>query len=65
MGKAAKEQHLRLRELSNEEKRKSQNRKRPRWVDCFSFDVPALFNGDRNEGWARRLKEKLIISWNL
>jgi len=65
MGKIAEEQYLRLGKLLNEEKKKIRNRKKPRWVDCFTFGVPALFNDKRNEDWARKMKEKIAISQSL
>ena len=56
MGKHGFERFFRLRELVGLEKIKRARRKKPRWADCFSRELPVLYGSQQTQDWARRLK---------
>lgn len=56
MGKRSFERFYRIRELVNLEKIKRARKKKPRWADCFSRELPALYGGQLTQDWVSRLK---------
>jgi hypothetical protein len=53
------ERFFRLRELVDMEKDKRARRKKPRWADCLSRELPALYGCQQTQDWARQLKSLL------
>jgi len=59
MGKRGFERFFRLRELVGLEKIKLAKKKKPRWADCFSRELPVLYGSQQSRDWARQLKSLL------
>ena len=59
MGKRGFERFFRLRELVSLERIKRIRRKKPRWANCFSGELPVLYGGQQTQDWVRQVKTLL------
>jgi len=59
MGKRGFERFFRLRELVGLERVKRARKKKPRWANCFAYELPVLYGGTQTQDWARQLKNLL------